>query len=547
MFVLGLLVASPSAFACGGFFCNAVEPVVQKAERIVFAVDEVAQVVETHVQVEYEGPADSFAWIVPVQSEPELFLTNEQLFSTVGQQLQPVFQLNWQEEGECDWGDQRFGGGFGDWDAPQAAGDRNDSAGGIPESPPGVEVIATATVGPYATVTLQARELQALMDWLAANDYAIPSSAAGSIAPYISEDGYFVALKLVKGNDAGDLAPLGLRYAGTRPAVPIQLTAVAAADDLRLEVTVFGSRRAVPESYLHVTINDAAIDWFAWGANYDDVITKAADEAGGQAFATDYAGTTEVLFANFAVEVDPATLAAAPTPTAWIETLQSQGFRGTPDMFAFFERWFPVADGLDPVSVYNCPACQGGWYVGPAFDAAAVTADLEVRIVEPRRAIDAMLERYPYVTRLTSSLSASEMTVDPTFVFTDHLGDIEVYRTADLVHECHGRQVGKAPRRLELPDGRVVLLPPQEWFAEQDTTESAYLAELGTVNAAKIERTGVDAPEVLVDYTQQLADQVTRFNQRGEVGGCGCQSAVLPTLPGALFAVLGLVGLRRRR
>ena len=547
MFVVGLLVASPSAFACGGFFCNAVEPVVQKAERIVFAVDEQAQVVETHVQVEYEGPADSFAWIVPVQSEPELFLTNDQLFTTVGQQLQPVFQLNWQEEGQCDWEDTRFGGGFGRWDAPQAAMD--DGAGGgdggvVP--PPGVEVVATATVGPYETVTLRARELGALMTWLADNEYAIPSSAAGSIAPYISEAGYFVALKLVKGNDAGDLAPLGLRYAGTRPAVPIQLTAVAAADDLRLEVTVFGSRRAVPASYLHVTINDAAIDWFDWGSNYDDVITKAADEAGGHAFATDYAGTTDVLYANFAVEADLNALSAASTPTAWIEVLQRQGFQGSSDMFAFFERWFPVQSGLDAIDVYNCPSCYTGWYAGPAFDAAAVTADLDVRIVAPRRAVDAMLDRFPYVTRLTSSLSASEMTVDPTFVFTDHGGDVEQFHTATLVHECHGRKVSKAPRRLELPDGRVVNLPPQTWFADHDTTESAYLAELGTVNAAKIERTGEGEPEVLVDFTDELAEQVLRFNQRGQVGSCGCRSAA-PVLPTFLFAVLGVFGLRRRR
>ena len=99
MLLLSLIVDPASA--CGGFFCNNTTPVVQNAERIIFTVDEVAEVVETHVQVEYEGPADQFAWIVPVQAEPEIFLSTTALFDTVASQLQPFYQLSVEQEGHC--------------------------------------------------------------------------------------------------------------------------------------------------------------------------------------------------------------------------------------------------------------------------------------------------------------------------------------------------------------------------------------------------------------------------------------------------------------
>ena len=70
-----------------------------------------------------------------------------------------------------------------------------------------------------------------------------------------------------------------------------------------MEAYVLSDGRGVPTSYLHVQINEAAIDWWTAGSNYNDVITQAADEAGGHAFATDSYGPTD-LYAG--VLFDPA-------------------------------------------------------------------------------------------------------------------------------------------------------------------------------------------------------------------------------------------------
>jgi hypothetical protein len=59
------------ADACGGTFCDGgpqVMPVDQTGETIVFWVDESGSEphTEAHIQIQYEGDAERFAWIIPV-------------------------------------------------------------------------------------------------------------------------------------------------------------------------------------------------------------------------------------------------------------------------------------------------------------------------------------------------------------------------------------------------------------------------------------------------------------------------------------------------
>ena len=279
------LFASPSALACGGLFCNQSQPVVQAAERIAFAIDSEQQVVEAHVQIFYEGPADEFAWVVPVSSNPDIFLSTDQLFNVLALQLAPLFTLNTIEEGNCD--NVRIAP-FENVVSNLSVADTGMVLSGSYDDT--VDVIQEGQVGPYDMVVLQADQADGLMDWLVENGYDLPPGIEPVLNPYVAEDAHFLALKLSKDRDAGDIAPIGFRYAGTQPAVPIQLTSIAAAPDMRLEAYVFADERVVPESYLHVQINEAAIDWWQGGINYNDVITKAANEAGGHAFGTDYAG-----------------------------------------------------------------------------------------------------------------------------------------------------------------------------------------------------------------------------------------------------------------
>src|SRR5262245_15153609 len=58
------------ARACGGLFCGSAAPVVQTGEGIIFTVDEETQQVQAIINIRYQGAANEFAWVLPLQSVP---------------------------------------------------------------------------------------------------------------------------------------------------------------------------------------------------------------------------------------------------------------------------------------------------------------------------------------------------------------------------------------------------------------------------------------------------------------------------------------------
>lgn len=528
------------AEACGGFGCDLTVPVLQNAERIVFAIDhqpDDTDVVEMHVQITYEGAAEDFAWIVPVPADPDLFVTSAALFAQLQLRTAPIFQLQTVDEGNC--GDGRF------LFAPQAEAGATSTAPGYTGGTGGVHVVAREAVGPYDTVTLQATSVDALMGWLDANHYAIPANSEAAIAPYVAPEGaYFLALRLQKDKDVGDLTPLGLRYTANKAIIPIQLTSVSATPDMRVEVYVFGPTRAVPESYLHVQINEAAVDWWNFGQNYPDVITQAANEAGGHAFATDYYGDSSVAGPFFfADQFDEAQLRGATDPQAWMQYLLGRLAVFPPELVDVVVDQLGMTEDQAQTFINCYGGCVDGGHFVNGVDAA--TDALMARVVVPLQAAQRLVDEHSQLTRMTSSLDAVEMTVDPVFVLNPDMRDSAVSSThiAQQVFECHGKKRENANRRLVLANGIEIALPSQNWLAKEGMTELEYIAELGDTKALIIEQTGATGqPVVQFDHTNDLKAMVADFN--GLVG-CGCDSsAATGSLAGLLAAALLVI--RRR-
>lgn len=543
--LLTALLASTPAQACGGLFCDTVQPVVQNAERIVFGMDKDTGSVETHVQVFYEGPSEDFAWIVPVPAAPELFVSTQALFDTLALRTAPTFQLVRIDEGRCQEDNRLALPGGVEFDMAASA-----------TATSGVQVISTGQVGPYDTVVLKADDADALLSFLDENGYDIPDQLDPVLAPYVARDAHFVALKLQKDKDTGDIAPIGMRYQATKAMIPIQLTSVAATPDMRLEVYVFGHERAVPESYLHVRINEAAIDWWNFGFNYPDVITQAANEAGGHAFATDYAGSSEFLKGSLYVpgRVDRARLRGLSDPEVWVSEVLGSGIPASPELGNVFLDHLDVPSGTDPVDFVNCVWCYDGWQDTAGFDPVAATNDLEVRVLDPLEDAETLFERFPYLSRMTSSLDAVEMTVDPVFVQNPDMTDDEVdnAHSADLVYECgNGRKRDKAPRRLVLEDGLEIRLPSESWFADRQMTEAEFIADLGATKAKIIEQTsGSGEPVVIFDYTEDLNSLTDAFNAdvARMIGmGCGCATGIAGGNAAGVALLAGGLLIRRRR
>src|SRR5262249_35158047 len=104
-------------------------------------------------------------------------------------------------------------------------------------------------------------------------------------------------VKLTGGAGIDEIHPLVVRYTGTEPCVPLQLTAVAAIEDMGVRTFFLGNTRVVPKNYKHVVLNPVMINWAKLATNYDEVVSGAADNpvANGHAFVTEYAGPSSAV------------------------------------------------------------------------------------------------------------------------------------------------------------------------------------------------------------------------------------------------------------
>jgi MYXO-CTERM domain-containing protein len=535
-----VLLAPAPAWACGGFFCDRDFPIDQSSEQIVFGVDEDSGTVTAHVQIAYQGASEDFAWVVPVSGVPELFVSSDALFTTLKAFTEPTFWLDYEQQGVCDvgWGRQEFALEM-DSGAVDEDGDN------------GVTVISEQQVGPYDTVVLQAESSAELLTWLQSAGYDLPTNLDPVLAPYVASGQYFVALKLSAGKDTGDLQPLGMTYPGTAASIPIQLTSIAATPDMRLEVYVMGDARAVPDNYLHVTINEAAINWFEGGSNYEEVITLAADEAGGHAFATDFAGPTAQFRGMFWTDgrYDLDHLRSINDPILWTQELLNMGFPGSSSLLNLFLTLIPypeelAAQGVTPQNFYDCLECYAEYVDGTGFSGAEATAKLETDVIDGLRAAEKMLTDYSHMSRLTSSLDAVEMTVDPIFVFNRDLPqDVTNLHRATVVVRCGTLEGdGGAEQDLVLADGRRIPLPSQEWLERHDMTAFEVIEPLTFPKAILIEDLGAEGlGEVIFDWRDEAADEARQFGR----AGCGCSTGASPI--GALGVLFAGLFVRRRR
>jgi len=87
--VLGL---SSPADACGGFWCSQSAPVNQTAERIIFVANQDGTTTCV-VEIQYAGPAESFAWVLPVQGVPTVRVSSNVALQRLSQATQPQYQL----------------------------------------------------------------------------------------------------------------------------------------------------------------------------------------------------------------------------------------------------------------------------------------------------------------------------------------------------------------------------------------------------------------------------------------------------------------------
>ncbi len=546
-----LALPAPAA-ACGGFFCNNALPVNQAAERIIFA-DNGDGTVTAVVQILYSGPGEDFAWVLPVPGRPDVGVSSDAVFTALQLQTDPQFQLLRVMDDSC---------------TPPPSSVFVDMGGPVDGSLPGgggggVMVVDAGTVGPFDFVILSVTGMpddpaDVAVEWLVEGGYDVADLGPDTLRPYLEAGMNLIAFRLTKGSDTGSIRPIVMTYEAARPMIPIRPTAVAAEEDMGVMVWVLGESRALPLNYRHLVLNEARLNWFQPASNYDLLVSEAADEAGGQGFVTEYAEPTSAL-----QPILPPVLRDFLAPGRWGRTddvslvrnvlrqlvvstaagpggFQQTYLDGVRDVVRDF---VPLPDELSVDDFLRCPFCAGESGDLGGFDRAAFLEAMDAQAIAPVRDADALLASRPYVTRLYTTMSAAEMTVDPEFDFNPDLPAVPRLRQATLRTTCP-QGWDRRTQRLTLASGEVV-----------EIGASGAWPVLGGPAALRFEQLSTSGdPVVLIDNTPTFSDTITRSNETviaarpppptvGGAGGCAAGSGA----SGALLALLALARRRRRR
>ena len=470
-----LLGEVPRAQACGGLFCNsrppdpfAPLPVAQNGENVVFSITPDpaggAPTLVAHIQILYTGDAAKFSWVVPVDAAPTLSVGTDSLFSSLNSVTQPRFQASQVIDGTCipqPMPSRGSGGATSSGGATGSAGSGGTGGNG------GVTVSFQGAVGPFDAAVIKSDDPMALKMWLSDNGYVVSDAAAALIDAYVHENKYFVALKLLNGVGVRSIQPIVLTFRGTEACVPLRLTAIAANPDMPVLVWVLGSKRVVPKAFFEIKIDEASIAWDQGGSNYfgpNGLVSKAANEAGGNAFVAEYAGTSTIarnaVYTNGQFNI--ASLQAAMTPPVYVQQVISMGLSSDPLMLGLLAKYIPMPDAVKTMGVTESQFygnLQSYWanYAFPAYDLAGLTADITMKIIQPRIDAQMMIDQHPYLTRLNTFISPEEMNTDPLFFESTVLPDLSNVHTAVLRSMCGNQDylACNAPVRMELADGRI--------------------------------------------------------------------------------------------
>jgi MYXO-CTERM domain-containing protein len=418
LIAVALLATPRPAQACGGTFCDNLPqpmPVDQAGEDILFVID--GSEVEVHVRIQYEGEAERFAWLLPLQGVPEVAVGSDLLFTALSNALAPQWIPSVVSECEED----PSGGSEDDGDDTGAV--KFDAA----DPDGGPEVVFEQVVGAFEVVVLQGGTAAEVLEFLADNDYAQDPAAAPILQEYLDEGFLFAAVKLSAGAEVDEIHPLAFKFAGTEPCVPLRLTRIAAKQDMGVRAYFLGQDRWAPHSYAHLVLNPLA---YAWDSpsdqRYLELLSLAVDEAGGHAFVTEFAGSSGQVATSsiYRPSWDEAAFIGV-DPIQAIDLIDAQSLASHPLIRALLLEFIPPPADV-PAQVFwnNLPA-----YVDQidldAWDDVAFAAAVSERIIEPAvHAVD-LLDTWPKLTRLHTTISPAEMTVDPMFVANAELPDVD--------------------------------------------------------------------------------------------------------------------------
>jgi len=274
-------LSSGVADACGGCFAPSETNQVVTDHLMVMALHASESILWD--QIRYSGRPQDFSWVLPVQGDARLELANGTFFDTLSQVTAPTVTAPSQV---CPTAGR--GGLF-------AASDSAANEAG------GVQILSTAIVGPYQTVTLRSSDADALSTWLRANNYAIPASIEPVIRHYTDLHMDFIALRLRPGEGVQAMQPVRVRFSTPSPVLPLRMVSAGIADKVGISLFVFSEGRTEAMNFPNALVDRARVSWdySTSASNYPAMFRAAIAPSGGRAWVTESAQRADSYSNNF--------------------------------------------------------------------------------------------------------------------------------------------------------------------------------------------------------------------------------------------------------
>lgn len=522
---------STDALACGGFFCSQT-PVMQTGEKIVFAIDEQANTVDVIIEIQYAGEAENFAWVLPLLSAPtHMGIATTRMFQQIDRATAPVFNPVTTYSSKCRFASVSDASAFG-------------SDAGSTNNPP-VVVLAQEQVGPYDSAVIQSTDPQAIRSWLEEAGYRVTDQMMDSVRPYVIKGDALLALKLAKNEVTGSLQPFAVRLNSNEPCIPLRMTSIAASSDMAVTALVLSNQgRAIPANYLHVQPNWARINWLSPFSSYRELIGEAANDAGGNAFATEFSGSPNVLQGSIFSpnEYNLDRVRTATTADRMISAYIDQGLNRRSEAIGLLRKYLTdellAGAGVDPAAFWRCPNCYQYALLSTPIDSEALANELEERLITPDRDAQLLFDRFQDLTRLYTLISPEEMMVDPIFEFRDNLPTVSRVHTAELHYECtDSGNIWEAQVRVTLEDGTV-------YYTDNTGVPRLSGRELPATTLIEDLKDGT----IVVDNREKIDMMIAETLPERSTSDCSCDAAGRASSTSvALIAIAAVLLARRRR
>jgi MYXO-CTERM domain-containing protein len=275
-------------------------------------------------------------------------------------------------------------------------------------------------------------------------------------------------------------------------------------------------------------------------------VTAAANEAGGQGFVTEIAGQAETYAEVILPSWERSDMDVLAQHQGSIIGLleQSSAFATFDGYVDAVRETVELREGFGAQSFADCVYC---YTQAMADDDPALSTDrqefleaLDEYVFEPLRLTADLFKAQPFVTRMYTTLSASEMTLDPTFDFNDVLGEYSNLHVANRTLHCANPG---GDWELTLPDGTKILGTGQDWpIAAQPA--NARILQLAVQGEGTVIRNNAEEIGRLTEESN------SRYPGLESDGACACST---PGAPGGghvgalgLLMAAGFVARRRR-